>query len=160
MTMKSVNRIAIDGTTVTATLGRLQLPLTKASYSDALETEELRRMGEQIIAAVTPGAYKPGEISLEMSSADFRSLLVPAMQTDGFGLEQIALVITETHPDLGTDSDLIDGFRFTNLSSAHEASATVEKVEIKGKCVQVYWGDERKTINKRNMALPLTASGF
>jgi hypothetical protein len=160
MTMRRVHKIALDGTTVTMMFGRNQIACTKASYADKLETAVLNNMGSQAIDARTPGSYSTEEAKISMDAVVFRTELYPLLQVDGYGNEQIPIVIAESHPDLGDDSDLLDQARFTGISNAFENSNKAREVEFGIVFNQLYLGNDRKTLNKLNPEVPLTASKF
>ena len=158
--MKRVIGIGLDGSTVTVSIGRTQIPCLAAEYGDNLSTEVLRRMGEQIIAERTPGQYETDEGKLKFSAVDFRTLFAPRLQTDGAGSENLTIVVSFFHPDLGGDSDALGFVRFVGIKEALEASAKALEVEIKMVYNQVWWTNQRITINKINQAVPLGASKF
>lgn len=158
--MRRVIGLALDGSTVTIAVGRTQVPCISAEYGDNLATEVLRRMGEQIIAGRTPGQYETEEGKIKLSANDFRSYLMPLVQVDGMGNERLVIVVSFYHPDCGGDSDALVNVRFVGIKEAIEASAKAIEVELKMVYDQVYWTDQRITINQRNLAVPLGASKF
>lgn len=160
MSMRRVNKIALDGTTVTMMFGRNQIACKKASYADKLETEAVSNMGSQAINARTAGTYSTEEAKISMDAVVFRAEFYPLLQVDGYGNEQIPIVIAESHPDLGDDSDLLDQCRFTGISNAYENSNKAREVEFGIVFNQLYLGNDRKTLNKLDPAVPLAASKF
>lgn len=152
--------IGLDGSNVTITIGRTQIPCLTAEYGDNLSVERLRNMGEQYIAETTDGQYEVEDGKLKMSSVVFRSLFAPLAQQDGMGLERVTVVISKYHPDLGGDSDLLQRVRFIGLKEAIENSNKAQETEIKMVYDQIFWTNRRITINKINRAVPLTASKF
>jgi hypothetical protein len=157
MTMRRVEKIALDGTSITMMFGRNQIACTKASYADKIETTAVSFMGSQAIDARTVGSYSTEE---SMDSVVFRAEFMPLLQRSGFGNEQIPIVFGYSHPDLGDDSDMLDQCRFTGTSQAIEASNKALEVEFGIVFNQLYLGDDRKTINQPNPAVPLGASKF
>lgn len=160
MTMRRVNKIALDGTSITMMFGRNQVACTKASYADKLETATLSHMGSQAIDARTMGSYSTEEAKVSMDSVVFRAEFQPLLQKSGYGNEQIPIVFGYSHPDLGDDSDLLDQCRFTGLAQAVENSNKALEVEFGIVFNQLYLGDDRRTINQPNPAVPLGASKF
>jgi hypothetical protein len=160
MAIRRVSRIALDGSTITMTMGRHQIPSTKASYGDKLETEVIRNMGAQEISARTPGIYSTEDAKVTMESVTFREVLYPLLQQSGYGNEQIPIVFAFTHPDLGDDSDLLEECRFVGIAQALEASAKALEVEFGIVFNQLYLGNDRKTINAIDPSVPLNASQF
>lgn len=160
MTMRRVNKIAMDGTSITMMFGRNQMACTKASYADKLETATLSNMGSQSIDARTPGTYSTEEAKVSMDSVVFRAEFAPLLQVDGYGNEQIPIVFAYAHPDLGSDSDLLHQCRFTGIAQALENSNKANEVEFGITFNQLYLTDRRITINKRNPRVPLAASKF
>lgn len=160
MSIKRVNRIAADGTTVTTTFGRHRIAALKASYGDKLETETLNEMGSQSIDARSPGKYSTDEFTITFEYVTFRERVSPLLQKDGFGNEKIPIVVGTFHPDLGSDSDLLDRCRFVGQKENPENTATPRSVECTFTVDQIYWGESRKTRNKLRPDLPLAASKF
>jgi hypothetical protein len=160
MAITRTNRVALDGTTVTVTFGRQIVRLLAQSYSDSLETESGSHMGSQAIDYRTPGIYKTEQVSLKVESAEFREFILPLFQFDGFGNEKFPIVVGYSHPDIGYDSDMLDLCRVVNMAQATENSAKAFETELKLTTDQIYWGEERKTINKRDLSTPLGPSQF
>jgi len=160
MSIKRVNRIATDGTTVTVTLGRHQIPCLKATYGDKIETSFGAELGSQQIDYRTRGNYSTEELTITWEYVRYHSEVVPLLQLDGFGNEAISVVVSETHPDLGSDSDMLTGCRMTGQKDSIENTNAARVVETTWTTDQVYWGEVRKTRNQRNLSLPLDASKF
>lgn len=160
MTMRRVNRIALDGSTLSILFGRNQIPCLKASYGDKLETAVLSNMGSQEIDARTPGNYVTEDAKVSMESVVFRAQFAPLLQVDGYGTEQIPIIFAYGHPDIGDDSDLLEQARFVGLNLAVENSSKAFEVEFSIVFNQLYLTDQRIRINKLNPQLPLTASKF
>jgi hypothetical protein len=158
--VRRVEKIALDGTSITMMFGRNQIACTKASYADKIETTAVSFMGSQAIDARTVGSYSTEEAKVSMDSVVFRAEFMPLLQRSGFGNEQIPIVFGYSHPDLGDDSDMLDQCRFTGTSQAIEASNKALEVEFGIVFNQLYLGDDRKTINQPNPAVPLGASKF
>jgi hypothetical protein len=160
MALRRLGPIAFDGTTINIAIGRTIVPCLKASYGDKLETQTISNMGSQKIDARTPGTYSTEEVSLTFESTKFRELVAPRLQVDGFGNERLQLVVAFSHPDIGYDSDLLDNCRITNGATALENSNKAAEVELKLTTDQIYWTQQRKTINKRDLSRPLSATRF
>lgn len=160
MSIQRVSRIAADGTTVSVTIGRHEFRCLKAGYGDKLETETGAEMGSQEIDYRTPGKYTTEELTLTFEYVKFHEEISPKLQFDGFGNEQMPIVVGVSHPDLGDDSDLLDLCRFVSQKDAVEAGSGARVVETTWTTDQIYWGEERKTRNKRDLSLPLNASNF
>lgn len=160
MTMRRVNKIALDGTNITMMFGRNQVQCTKSSYGDKLETTTISYMGSQAIDARTMGSYSTDEAKVSMESVVFRAEFLPLLQKSGYGNEQIPIVFGYSHPDLGDDSDMLDQCRFTNLAQAIDNSNKALEVEFGIVFNQLYLGEDRITINQPNPAVPLGASKF
>jgi hypothetical protein len=158
--LRRVANVGLDGSTVTIALGKLEIRVMSAGYGDSLKPEALSYMGSQTIDEMTPGVYETDEGSIKMSAVKFRTELMPAMPTTGGGNVRLPIVVTRTHPDLGSDSDLLENCRFTNWAAAVENSAKAEEVELKFKPQQIKWTDERKTINALVGAAPTGSVGF
>lgn len=160
MTMRHVDRIALDGTTVSLTFGRQEIKALKASYGDKIETAVLTEMGSQQIDYRTMGSYSTEEGKLTFEATTFRAIFAPLLQVDGFGNAPIPIVIGFTHPTLGDDSDLLMGARFVGLTQALENSNKALEVEVSIVYNQIFWTDNRLTINQLDLSVPLGVSGF
>jgi hypothetical protein len=158
--MKRVVGIEFDGSTVKVTIGRTEIPCLAASYGDNLQPEKLREMGSQQIDAITNGTYETDEAKIKMASSVFRGVFMPLVDSSGFGNRSLPVVCSFEHPDLGGDSDYLDGCRFTKLGAAMEASAKANEVEFGLTVRQIYWTDQRKTINAFDPSIPLGAPGL
>ncbi len=158
MTMRRVQHISLDGSTVAITIGRHEIPCISASYGDSLETETLTPMGSQSIEERTRGVYKTEAAKIKMSSLIFRSMLAPLLPKEGFGIQIFPIVVSYTHPDLGDDSDLLNESRFINTAIAVENSAKVLEVEFGIVFNQLYTTNKRITLNVRNPNIPLPTS--
>lgn len=153
--MQRVLGLEHDGSTVAITIGRTQIDCLSMSYGDKLQPEELRNMGSQQIDALTPGTYTTDEAKVKMASSTFRAEFMPLVDKNGFGNRALPIVSTFTHPDTGTDSDLLDGCRFIGIAAAVENSAKANEIEFAIKPRQIYWTDQRKTINALDTTIPL-----
>lgn len=158
--MQRVAGVGLDGSTVTASMGKLDLRLVKASYGDKLEPGFLSYMGSQQQDEQTQGSYKTDNAKLTMSAVEFRTKLMPAMPTNGGGNLRVPIVIGRSHPDLGDDSDLLEDCRCVNWAAAVENSNKAEEVELEYTVRQIKWTDERKTINAIAGSTAATTHGF
>lgn len=148
MAIRRVIGVELDGSTVTTTYGRREVPALKATYADMLETEVVRQMGSQRQDARTPGIYKTDTCTISYRASVFRASLMPLFPTNGAGNVVLPIVVGFTHPDIGSDSDLLNGARCVNWSQAVEASAKGLEVETKWELIQIFWTSQRKTINQ------------
>ncbi|SRR6266404_1882100 len=159
-TIKRVRGLGLDGTTTTIAFGRAQIPCISVSYGDKLEPENLSYLGSQQIDEQTEGTYSTVPAKIKMSAVVYRADLMPLLQKVGFGAERLSVVVSETHPDLGSDSDLLTGARFTGTDAASENSNKVKEVEFEMSFTQLYWGNDRITRNKLNTQVALGSSKF
>lgn len=148
MTLRRVANLGLDGSTVTVTLGKIQVPAITASYGDKLTPGKLTAMGSQEIDELTPGNYETDDAKIKVSAVTWRTVIMPAMPKTGGGNVRMSLVIGREHPDLGDDSDLLEGCRIISMPSAAENSNKPEEVELTFTVRQVFWTDERKTLNQ------------
>lgn len=158
--IRRVTGIEVDGTIVTVTFGRHEIACLKVGYGDSLETAFLNEMGAQSIAAQTPGTYKTEDLSLTMRSTVARARFFPLFPKNGGGNIIVPVVVGFAHPDIGSDSDLLRGVRFTGLKAAYENSNKAAEIEIKGTFTQLFWTSKRITINALKGAVPSGASKF
>lgn len=135
--------LSFDGSCGHVTIGKTEIPFISESHGDNLKAEWVWRLGTQTPEADTPGQYEPEEGSLKMSSVNFRSLLVPALARIGAGNTRRIAIVTLTHPEIGTDSDALEGFRVMGLKQAIEASSKSIEIEVKTRYRLVRWGEKR-----------------
>lgn len=155
--IRRVTGIGFDGSTVAITIGKTEMPLTMASYGEKLTTAWLAEMGSQTRGEQSAGVYEPEDGKLKMSSRRFRADFMPLLPVNGFGLVRLPIVVSFAHPDLGSDSDLLENCRFTNLANALEASAKVQEIELTFSLSQIRWTNRRMTINALKGAIPVGA---
>lgn len=148
MALRQVKNIGLDGSTVTCTIGKKEIRIIKASYGDKIEPAFLSYMGSQQQDEQSPGTYKTDELKITMSAMKFRTEFMPAMPATGGGNVLLAIVVGREHPDLGSDSDLLENCRCTNWAAAVENSNKVEETELTFTVQQIKWTDARKTINQ------------
>ena len=155
-----VNRIELDGTVVTTTIGIKEIPAVKVSYGDSLKTEVVRKMGSQTQNARTAGTYETDQVELVFSASDFRALLMPLFPTQGAGNVLFEITVGYTHPDIGSDSDLLKSARCVNIAAAAEAAAKGLEASTKWDILQVLWTDRRVAINAVDIFSTLSPSAF
>jgi hypothetical protein len=160
--MKRVIGVGLDGSTVTTSLGKIEIPLIKADYGDNLETAWLSYMGSQEQDEQSPGAYKTNNLKLTTSAMVFRTIIMPAFPNNGAGLVKMTIVVSRTHPDsnVGSDSDMLVGCRCMNFAAAVENSNKVEETTLEWTVKQIKWTNARKTINLVNGAGAAGVSKF
>jgi len=145
---KRIEGLGLDGSTVSIMLGKIEVPMISATYGDKLEVGELSYMGGQQIDELTQGKYSTSEITFEVSEVILRTVIIPNMPNRGMGVVRIpSVVIKKSHPDLGSDSDQLAGCRLIDWAAAINNSQEAFKTSLKAKCRQVFWTDQRKTIN-------------
>lgn len=147
MAIRRVKRIALSGTDLTITIGKTTIPLTKISYGDKLETGTLNHMGAQEISARTRGTYSTDEVKIGIDAVVYRAELYPLLAKDGYGNAVQPVVVTYAHPDLGSDTDLLEDMRITAPAFSPDNSNKAQEVEITGVFNQLKIGNERKTLN-------------
>ena len=86
-------------------------------------------MGSQRQIARTPGTYKIDDVKIKFRNSIFRAEFLPKMPKRGGGNIGIALTVSQFHPDLGKDSDLLSLCRCTNWATAIENSSKGIEVE-------------------------------
>lgn len=155
-----VSDVELDGSTVTVTFGRHEIKALSASYGDSLETEVVRVMGSQQQNARTAGTYKTETVKIKFRASVFRAEVMPLFPVNGGGNARVPLTINFSHPDIGSDSDLLDGARCTNWTAACESSSKALEVETSWEILQVYWTSDRKTINAITGIVPSGPATF
>ena len=136
----------LDGTTITMTVGRTQVDVLKCSYGDKLSPEKLRQMGRQDIDSITRGTYDTDDGKFSIAGSVFRGGLASLLDTEGFGNRVVPIIFSYTHPELGSDSDLLEA-RIISLNGSGENSAKALEHEFGLIVRQVWWTDLRLTIN-------------
>ena len=80
--------------------------------------------------------------------------------SDGISADTFSIVVTDSHPGFGDDSDLLEGAHFVGLKAARDNSNNAAMVEFGIKFKQIYWTNSRFTINRRDMRKPIASSQF
>lgn len=148
MRLRRIRGNELDGTTVTVTIGKYQFDALAVSYGDSLQPEKLRQMGSQEIDAMTPGTYETEEGKLRISASVWRGEVAPLLEQNGWGNTEHNVVVSFTHPQIGSDSDMLSRCRLISGTDSHEVGSKPLEHEIKLVYQQVYWTDDRKTINR------------
>lgn len=148
MSITRTANIGFDGSTVTTTFGKAEVRAISAKYGDKLEPEMQAEMGAQDQSEQTPGKYSTEEVEIVFSALRFRTEIMPLFPANGAGNVRVPIVVGRTHPDLGSDSDLLENCRCINWGAAVENSSKAETVTTKWTTMQVKWTDRRVTINK------------
>lgn len=128
------------------TIGRTQMVITKCSYGDSLATEDLKVMGNQVIEAITRGTYAADEGKFALPGSVFRAELGPKLDLEGFGNREYPIVFSYDHPNLGSDSDLVMA-RIIKIGATGEVGGKAQENEFGLKVRQIFWTEDRKTIN-------------
>ena len=147
MALRRVFNSEIDGTAVTISMGKIEVPMATMKYGDAIETATYAPMGSQQQGRRSRGRYKTDPWEGTMSALDCRTILWPLMPKNGGGNKEFPIVVNRKHPDLGDDSDLLEGCRILKMPADLKNTPDVEMVTIGGELTQIKWTDERKTLN-------------
>jgi hypothetical protein len=147
MRFQRVRGLELDGTAITMTIGRYQFDVLKSSYGDSLNVEKLRQMGHQAIDAITPGIYETDDGKISMSESVFRGEFMPLVEQYGFGNTIHPITFSFTNPYTGSDSDLLLA-RIVGITGSNENTAKPSEKEFKLVVQQIYWTDDRKTIER------------
>jgi hypothetical protein len=147
MRYRRVRGLELDGTSITMTIGRYQFDILKSSYGDSLNVEKLRQMGHQTIDAITPGIYETEDGKISLSESVFRGELMPLVQRYGWGNDPHAIIFSYTNPFTGSDSDQLLA-RIIGTTATGENTAKPLEKELKLVVSQIFWTDNRKTINR------------
>lgn len=152
--MRSVRGLELDGSTARMSVGRVRMDVISSAYGDGMQIEKVRDIGKQAIAGKTPGMYDTDEGSVKMRASVFRTQFIPLVPP-GFGNLVVPVVFSYVHPEMGGDSDLIEGCVFHGIKAAVEASAKALEIELKITYDQIFWTDYRISINRLDTAAPL-----
>lgn len=147
MAFRRVNGLELDGTSVTVTIGRYEFPVLKASYGDKLVTETVSHMGSQRIDGRTPGKYETDEGKFSMTASVARADFIPLLSQYAWGNVSVPVIFSFTHPTLGSDSDYLN-VRVVSTATAPENAAKALELEFSMAVDQIWWTDQRKTINR------------
>lgn len=142
MTIRRVG-LNFDGSCVHMTIGKAEIPLISSSHGDNVKAEWVYRMGLQVPEADTPGQYEPEEGTIKMSGVNARTLLYPLLPQFGAANVRRIAVVSFSHPEIGTDSDLLRDFRIMGSKMSLEASAKGTEVEFKVRYRYVAWTERR-----------------
>jgi hypothetical protein len=143
---RRVEGLEFDGTSSTMTVGTTVVPTLSFGYGDKLQPEKVRDQGSQKIDALTLGTYETSDGKVKMRKSVFFSDFLPALEQSGFGNTLWNAIFSSDHPEMGGSSDSVF-CRFTGIEAASENSNKGLEVEFGLTVVQVFWGDERKSIN-------------
>jgi len=146
MSLRRVNRIALDGTTVSILIGINKLRVTKQSYGDSLTIATGSALGSQELDYQTAGSYKIDNPKFTVEALDYREYL-EKLPSNGFGNLNSTAIILYEHPDLGSTFDMMSGFRFLSGAVSAEAGEKIIEHEIGCSALQIFWGDKGKTLN-------------
>lgn len=160
MTIQRVERTGLDGTTVFVMLGRNQIPAVKASYGDKLVTTTLTEMGKQEISVRSPGSYETDPVKITFEAVTYFAQVAPLLDKDGFGNRKLPIVIGNSHPDLGDESDLLNPCRYVETARETTNENNVQVIETTWTTDQIYWTNNRKTRNQLDLSQPLGNSQF
>lgn len=141
-----VTNVEFDGSSVILGIGALEVEALKLNYGDSLKPEKVRPLGQQRIGALTPGEYDVSEGGITLRNSVWCSDVLPRL-VDGFGNVPLDITVSVTHPEIGFDSDFLEGARITNIEAAKEAGAKGLEVELKIQPIQIWWGTGRVRIN-------------
>lgn len=140
-----------DGSCNHLSIGKAEIPFISFSYGDNLKAEWVYRAGQQVPEDDTPGQYEPEEGSLKMSARNARSLLFPLLPQFGAGNVRRVAIVSFLHPEIGTDSDALIGFRLMGTKTSLEASAKGIEVELKVRYRMVAWTEKRICFGNPNL---------
>lgn len=161
MAITRIKNLGLDGTTVTVQFGTLTVPCRSVSgYGDSLSTEWVPNMGSQERGEQSPGTYAVEDLKIVVSTVRWYAQLLAALPKNGAGNLVVNLTISYSHPDLGTESDLLEGCRLIGTSGSIENSAKLLDRELTFSVAQVYHGERRATINKLDDVDQSTENGL
>jgi hypothetical protein len=147
MTIQRVTNTEFDGASTFIVIGTHTIPAIKASYSDKVEKGEVAEMGNQGIAAVTPGYYKPEMGKITFRNSVWRKLFLPLIPIMGSANSPTSIVVSYLNDGIGSDSDLWKPCWYVGSSLSPESSNKAIEVECEFKVLQYFWGDDRKIKN-------------
>lgn len=160
MAITRVSALETDGTLWTVTFGRHIIRVLKVEGDDALEPADLNEVGTQEVAAQTPGTYKPGNMKITVRNSIWRAVMLPLFPKRGFGNVLVPVTVGYSHPDLGSDSDLMTGCRLIKITKAVDNSNKPNEVALEWKVRQYWHGNDRKTLNAIGGAVATGSSKF
>lgn len=160
MTIRAIDGLALDGSSVTATLGKLEPRVSKLEYGDTLETESVGSMGSQKKQDVTPGSVNVEQVKISFYEQEWRDKIYPALPRRGFGNVRFPITINYSHPDLGDDSDLLVNARLTGTKKAVEAGSKALLTECTFTITEIQYGESRKTMGSDTGSVVDGSSGF
>ncbi len=150
MPISTVARKDFDGSCVSVTIGLSEMPVIKSTYGDNVKAEWVRELGSMIPTADTPGIYETTEGTITMRSAVARESLFPYLPQFGAAAADTVATIVYTHPDIGTDSDQLVGFRVMGAKTSLEAAAKGLEVELTIRYRKVLWTDKAVCFGNEN----------
>ena len=146
MSLRRVNKLALDGTTVSIIVGTNVLRCTKQGYGDSLTIAKGSALGSQEQDYQTSGSYKTDDCSFTVEAIEYREF-IGRLPVNGFGNVSLSAIILYEHPQMGNDHDLLAGFRLLTNAVSVEAGEKMIEQEIKASCMQIYWTERQATLN-------------
>lgn len=112
-----------DGSSAFLRFGALKVPFLKFDRPKVeTKTEKIRRIGEQLATVRTPGSVEIADISAEMLTTDYVSLILPRMPRHGGNLIEFPITMNRRHPSvIGSYSILLDQCRIVADEESIEA---------------------------------------
>ena len=147
MSIERTSGVEFDGSSVFMVIGTKAIRAVKASYGDSVEKGDVYEMGNQLLAAVTPGQYKPELAKVTFRNSVYRAEVLPRLPMLGSANSPTSVVIQYTCPGIGTDSDLWKPCWIVGTTISPESSNKGIEVELTFKVQQYFWGDTRTTKN-------------
>ena len=144
MSIAIINNVAFDGSMCFAQFGALAIPITAASYGDALETDAAGDCGSQEEPYVTPGRIKNKQPTFTFRMNIFLAAFQPALATMGFGNTALPVTCSYVTPDSGSESDLIEACRYVDFEQKWDNTNKVIVCETKWVCARVRYSNARK----------------
>lgn len=144
MSLTQTDKNSFDGACNSVIIVTTRVPALKASYDDKIDKGSVTPMGTQGPGSTTLGTYAASDAKITFRSEDFRLLVLPMFPAVGAGNYEVPICVNKTHPELGSDSDLLLRCCIVGLSAAIENSNKADEVETTWKiCGGIQWTDNR-----------------
>ena len=160
MALRRASRVELDGSTVFTCFGKKLVRAVKATYGDMIETAPSTPMGMQGIRARTPGTYKIDQLKITFEFSVWRTEMFPYFPTIGATAARIPIVINFTHPEIGSDSDLMEAARLVGVSQPVQNDNKAMETETTWDIDQIRWTYKRILLNSPQGLLLPPVSGF
>jgi hypothetical protein len=149
---QTINGKTYDSGSVSIRMGSSEALLKSISFGDGLNTEDVRRIGEQEIAAITEGEYSVEPIKVTLEKTVWDEKLLPKLPKNGYGNFPFPIVGSYGFTGQPKHTIRAEQCRIVKVNDNVEAGPGAVMVELEIKSKQIV--RDGKTINRRKGVTP------